>query len=168
MHMNVLTSISGYVFARASACGLAAAFALLLSPAPARADATCTSLIAQKAAALDGLSASFDIDVTMHREGVDLVTYSRGGVREGGGGWIHGYANQLFSDRMNQTQPFDASAPDALEIWISPYGELYLYYQPWNFWTTWDMSCGGEFMTRYVPGHGVVTLAFRALVRDIQ
>lgn len=150
----------------AHACGLFAAALSLITPAIAHADASCQQLVADQAATLGRIPTWLSIDMTMHRDTLDLVTYSQGRLVESFDGWLRGYANQLFSDRMNANQPFDVDASDDIEIFISPSGELILHYQTWDFWTSWDMSCQGNLMTQYIPGHGVVTLGVRSLQYD--
>ena len=133
-----------------------------LIAAPAWADASCQQLLADKIAVLQSRGGWFSIDMTMHREGVALVTYSQGGLQLGADGSLQGGANQLFNDRYLGSQPFDVNAADGLTLQLDGSGVLTIDYSPWNFQTQWDMSCQGEFVTKYIPGHGIVTLAFRS------
>ena len=104
----------------------------------------------------------------MHREGIKLVSYSAGYLTPKQNGSFSGASNQLFSDRTNNGQLFDVNQVDSLELNLSPTGLLHIYYRTWNFDTTWDLSCKGAMMTKYVPYHGIVTLTFReAFYNDI-
>ena len=88
----------------------------------------------------------------MHRENINDVTYSFGVLRPNpiGDGSFIGGANQLFSDRggtigeqayVHLGRPFNINAADQLGLRLSPTGVLQIHYSPWNFDTTWDLSC---------------------------
>jgi len=140
-----------------------------LTSLPARADSSCTPLVNNIYNALNTYGGSYTFEMTMHRTGVKLVTYSDGAVRASGiPVWLlRGSSNQLFSDRTSGTQPFNINAADSLTVSFSASGRLRIFYSPWNFTTTWDMSCQGNVMTKNVPGHGVVTVTFRDHVAPI-
>lgn len=139
--------------------------ALLAATQSARADSSCTTLVANMANQLNSYGGVYDFELTIHRTDIWLVTYSKGtlhGTGIGGAAWpATGSANQLFSDRKNGSQPFNINAADTITPWISSTGQLYIYYNGWNFSTTWDMSCSGSTFTRNVPGVGIVSLTLR-------
>ena len=129
---------------------------------PARADASCSALIAGKLDYLTRHGGSFAVEMTMHRENIAAVSYSSGSLwRDSRTGHLIGGSNQLFSDRRSGAQPFNVNAGDRLELDLSPDGLLHIYYATWRFETDWDMSCQGPVVTKYLPGFGVVTLTFR-------
>ncbi len=104
----------------------------------------------------------------MHREDVAFVSYSDGFLSPNGDGFT-GSGNQLFSDRSADTQPFDVNAADNLNWSLSRTGALRIHYHPWEFETTWEMSCNtGSVITKYVAGFGIVTLTFRELLTPVQ
>ena len=154
--------------ARSALTAFAAAAVSLLSGA-ARADASCTALVQEIVSQLQQNGGFYQVEMTMHRTDVSLVTYSSGTVDlTGYASWpLNGSANQLFSDRLAGNQPFNFNAADQLTPWISATGSLYIYYDTWNFSTNWDMSCTGNTMTRIIPGFGVVSLSFRGWVAPI-
>ena len=125
--------------------------------------ATCEEeMLAEKLAQMEQGAKDWRIDMTMHRT-IDLVTYSVGQLRFSESGFT-GTANQLFSDRFRDGQPFASNQADELDVTLSPTGSLHLTYRTWNFDTTWQLTCQGPFLSAYLPDHGIVTLAFRALV----
>ncbi|XXX82427.1 hypothetical protein WMF30_27100 [Sorangium sp. So ce134] len=131
----------------------------------ARADESCRALVQDRVSQIYG-QLGWEINITIHRDGVRQVTYSRGWLRNINGA-LGGAADQLFSDRVSAadpSQPFDADSADNLLVDISPTGVLYIRYFPWRFSTAWDMACEGPVMTRYIPGIGVVTLTFHQKV----
>jgi hypothetical protein len=148
----------------------------LLSGPFAWADGTCTTFLAAKAAEAKAKNQFWQIELTMHRENVFLVSYSFGSLAPNPDGSFTGHSNQLFSDRgvsispqgFRTGQPFDIHAADQLNLSLSPTGLLHIHYSPWNFDTSWDMSCPGPLLTKYVRGHGVVTLTFGPLFTPIQ
>jgi hypothetical protein len=105
----------------------------------------------------------YDIELTMHRTDVAFVSYSKGTLHgTGSADWpATGSANQLFSDRKNGSQPFNINAADSITPWISSTGQLFIFYNTWNFSTTWDMTCSGSTFTQNVPGVGIVSLTLR-------
>jgi hypothetical protein len=129
----------------------------------AHADSSCTSLVTSMANQLNTNGGMYDFELTMHRTDVALVTYSKGTLHgTGGTPWIAtGTANQLFSDRKNGAQPFNINAADTITPWISSSGQLFIFYNTWNFSTTWDMTCSGSTFTQNVPGFGIVSLTLR-------
>ncbi|WP_437321674.1 hypothetical protein [Sorangium sp. So ce385] len=128
----------------------------------ARADESCRALVQDRVSRIYG-QLGWEIDMTIHRDGVRQVTHSRGWLKRTDGGALVGRADQLFSDRTSAADPdqqFDAESADELTIDVSPTGVLHIRYFPWRFDTSWDMACQGPVMTRYIPGIGVVTLTF--------
>jgi hypothetical protein len=128
----------------------------------AHANATCTSVVANYTSSVG--NGWYDFELTIHRTDIWDVTYSRGTIQRNGTSttWpLRGSSNQLFSDRYAGNQPFNINAADQLTVWISSTGQLYIYYAPWNFSTSWDMGCSGNTFTAIVPGYGVVTLTLR-------
>jgi hypothetical protein len=147
-------------------------FAAVVSMGSARADATCPALINSVVNTLQSKGGGYyNVEMTMHRTDVALVTYSNGRVALDGtyAGWpLLGYTNQLFSDRLNGSQRFNQNAADQLTIYISETGLLYIYYDTWHFVTDWDMSCTGNTLTKVIPGFGVVSFTFRNWATDVQ
>ncbi len=149
------------------------ALALALAPSEARADTTCSAFVQQTVQKLKTSGGWYDFDLTMHRTNTPLVSYSHGTMWLTGTGneyWaLTGQSNQLFNDRYNGNQPFGINAADTITPYISTDGRLYIYYNTWNFSTDWDMGCvDGNVMTKYIPGHGVVTLTLRGWNAPIQ
>ncbi len=142
-------------------------FALAAAPS-ARADGTCTAFLAAKFKEAQAKNQFYNIQLSIHREDVKLVTYSAGSVAPNPDGSFTGHANQLFSDRLTISQPFNINAADQLDLRLSATGVLRVHYNPWNVDTTWDLSCSGSMLTKYLPGFGVVTLTFRDLFTPIQ
>ncbi len=143
-------------------------FAVGVAPS-ARADGTCIAFLAAKLKEAQTKNQFYNIDLTIHREDTKFVTYSAGSLAPNAqGGGFTGRANQLFSDRRAISQPFNINAADQLDLRLSASGVLSIHYKPWNFDTTWDLSCSGSMLTKYVPGVGVVTLTFRDLFTPIQ
>jgi hypothetical protein len=142
---------------------VAAVLLPLLAPVEARADASCTPLVNSLVSKLTSSGGHYNFDLTMHRTDVNFVSYSAGSLAlTGPSNWpLSGGANQLFSDRRNGSQPFNASAADQITAWLSSDGQLFIYYNTWRFSTQWDMACTGNAMTRLLPGFGVVTLVVR-------
>src|SRR5262245_12993017 len=140
---------------------LALALAFTSNMQEARADATCTTTVANYANSV-GIG-WYDFELTIHRTDIWDVTYSRGTIEKYNNTYwpLWGSSNQLFSDRYAGNQPFNINAADHLTVYISTTGQLYIYYQPWNFSTSWDMSCSGTTFTKVIPGYGVVTLTLR-------
>jgi hypothetical protein len=132
-------------------------------PGRARADASCSSLVTSMANQLNQHGGAYDFELTIHRTDVWLVTYSAGTLHGTGSfDWpATGTANQLFSDRRSGNQRFNASAADTLTPWISATGQLFIFYNTWNFSTTWDLSCSGSTFTANVPNVGIVSLTLR-------
>jgi hypothetical protein len=146
------------------------AFAGSLATAVARGDATCPAMISSINGTLNAQGGYYNIEMTMHRSDVKLVSYSSGFVNSNNNtDWpLTGSSNQLFSDRLNGDQPFNINAADQLTFWISASGRLYIYYNTWNFTSDWDLSCyGSNLMSAVIPGFGVVTLTFRDWVIPI-
>jgi hypothetical protein len=128
----------------------------------ARFDPSCTALLAARNKQA-GRGQAYNIELTMHRESAKLVTYSSGFLSPNADGSFAGASNQLFSDRFAGGQPFSMNAADQLNLNLSPTGLLRIHYSPWNFDTSWDLSCRGSMLTAYLPGFGIVTLTFRDL-----
>jgi hypothetical protein len=130
----------------------------------AHADGTCTTLMANVASQLTAHGGVYDFEMTMHRTDIATVSYSKGTLHgTGGSPWIAtGSANQLFADRKNGSQPFNINAADAITPWLSNTGSLYIFYNTWNFSTTWDMTCSGSTMMLNNPSFGIVSLTLRA------
>lgn len=139
---------------------------LLSAPSIAAADSSCGSLIAEKAKQANGQW--YKVEITMHRENVKFVSYSVGALAPNSDGSFAGHSNQIFSDRMSGQQPFNINAADNLDLKLSKTGLLQIHYKPWNFDTSWDLSCKGSVLTTYVPGFGIVTLTFRDQFIPIQ
>lgn len=144
---------------------------LAIAEPSARADASCIAPLQQRTAQTGTYPYfGWTFEMTIHREDVELVTYSSGTLQPNGSGGFFGVSNQLFSDRHvsgNYLQTFDYAQRDNLSLSLSPTGLLHIHYSPWNFDTDWDMSCSGPIVTRRVPGVGVVTLTFRRQVSII-
>jgi hypothetical protein len=138
--------------------------ALFAAAQSARADSSCTSLVASMANQLNTNGGMYDFELTMHRTDVAFISYSKGTLHgTGGAAWpATGSANQLFSDRKSGTQPFNINNADTITPWISSTGQLFIFYNTWNFSTTWDMSCSGSTFTQNVPGVGIVSLTLRS------
>jgi hypothetical protein len=141
--------------------------AALLSGQAAWADGTCTQFLAGKAAQAKAKSQWWNIEISMHRENATFVTYSAGWLSPNSDGSFTGHSNQLFSDRNAGQQPFNINAADQLDLRLSPTALLRIHYHPWNFDTSWDMSCKGSMLTTYVPNYGIVTLTFRDLISPV-
>jgi hypothetical protein len=139
----------------------AAALGCTLLPIAAKADATCTGVLADKLAKARASGQAYAVQLTMHRENVKLVSYSEGFLSPNADGSFGGGANQLFSDRLAAQQPFNVNAADYLDLRLSGSGVLAIHYVNWNFDTTWDLSCKGGVLTSYIANFGVVTLTFR-------
>jgi hypothetical protein len=153
--------------ADALAVSLFGIFVLGIStPHVARADPSCSALLARKATQANGQW--YNIELTMHRENLKLVSYSAGFLAAMADGSFSGHSNQLFSDRLTGQQPFNLNAVDNLDLHLSQTGLLRIHYSPWNFDTSWDLSCKGSMLTTYVPGFGIVTLTFRDLFAPIR
>ncbi len=133
----------------------------------AQADNSCANYLAGKAKQAQATGQWFTVELTMHREDAKLVTYSIGFLSPNSDGSFSGRANQLFSDRKPAPQPFSSNASDQLDLRLSPTGLLQIHYNPWNFDTSWDLSCKGSVLTTYVPNFGIVTLTFRELFTPI-
>ena len=135
----------------------------VVSAGQARADASCSSLVTSMANQLNQHGGVYDFELTIHRTDTWLVEYSAGTLRSTGGApWVvSGTANQLFSDRKAGNQRFNANAADTITPFISSTGQLYIFYNTWNFSTTWDLSCTGSTFTANVPGEGIVALTLR-------
>src|SRR6266850_4112568 len=114
---------------------IAAMLIVAVTPRSARADASCTTFLATKAAQAKGQW--YHIELTMHREDVKLVSYSYGFLAVNADGSFTGRSNQLFSDRLAAQQPFNIMAADNLDLKLSQTGVLGIPYSPWNFNTTW-------------------------------
>jgi hypothetical protein len=140
----------------------------LAAASSARADGTCTALLATKFKEAQAKNQFYNIQLSIHREDIKLVTYSAGDLAPNQDGGFIGRANQLFSDRRAISQPFNINAADQLDLRLSATGVLRVHYNPWNFDTAWDLSCSGSMLTKYLPGFGVVTLTFRDLFTPIQ
>ena len=148
-----------HLLIRALFVALLAAVALIPSQA-VLADSGCTAFLAGKTRLAFGQS--YHVQLTVHRETVPLVSYSEGWLAPNGDGSFYGYGDQLFSDRLAVSQPFNVNAADRLDWYLSPSGTLRIHYHPWEFETTWDLSCTtGTLLTKYVSGFGLVTLTFR-------
>ncbi len=143
-------------------------FALAAAPS-AKADGTCTAFLAAKLKEAQAKNQFYNVQLTIHREDIKSLTYSTGSLAPNAqDGSFVGHANQLFSDRRAISQPFNINAADQLDLRLSASGVLSIHYKPWNFDTTWDLSCTGSMLTKYLPGFGVVTLTFRDLFTPIQ
>ncbi len=132
---------------------------LLSFPGIAAADSSCVNPLAKKWASL-AADESYGIEITMHRE-TKYVSFSDGWLTAAPNGGFTGKSNQLFSDRLAGSQPFNINAADNLDLKLSSTGMLSIHYRPWNFDTSWDLSCKGSLLTAYVPTIGVITLTFR-------
>jgi len=133
---------------------------VLFTGTPARADASCAGLLQSKIAYIEQHGGWFFIDMSIHREDVRWVSYSAGTVSLDGTA-LTGQADQIFSDRPRGIQPFDIYQQDWLSLDLSSDGLLHIRSITWSFDTYWDMSCQGELVTKYFPGYGTITLAFR-------
>src|SRR5712692_6849395 len=143
---------------RKSAVSLLAVGIILFTMAAApsaRADGTCTAFLAAKFKEAQAKNQFYRIELFIHREDTKLVTYSAGFLEPNAqDGSFTGRTNQLFSDRQAGSQPFNINAADQLDLRLSASGVLSIHYKPWNFDTTWDLSCSGSMLSRYVPGFG--------------
>src|SRR5260370_4224640 len=90
-------------------------FAGAVAPS-ARADGTCTAFLATKLKEAQAKNQIYNIEVFIHREDAKLVTYSAGSLAPNQDGSFSGHANQLFSDRLAGSQPFNISAGDQLDL----------------------------------------------------
>jgi hypothetical protein len=141
----------------------------VLATLSARADPTCTAFLAAKLTEAQTKGQWYNIELSMHREDTKFVSYSAGSLAPNAqDGSFTGHANQLFSDRLAGSQPFNISAADQLDLRLSASGVLSIHYEPWHFDTTWDMPCRGSMLTNYLPGFGVVTLTFHDLFTPIR
>jgi hypothetical protein len=133
-----------------------------LAARSAHADSSCTTLMTSVANQLNTHGGVYEFELTMHRTDIYTVTYSKGTLHgTGGSPWIAtGSANQLFADRKNGSQPFNINAADSLTPWLSSTGQLFIFYNTWNFSTTWDMSCSGGTMSVTLPT-GIMLLTLR-------
>lgn len=146
---------------------LGATILLMAVPQIALADNTCNALIASNWNQANTNSQWYNVELTIHREDVKLVEYSSGWLAPNADGSFSGGSNQLFTDRLAGNQPFDINQADWLDLGLSPSGSLTINYHPWNFSTTWDLSCQGSMLSTYLPGFGRVTLTFRDLFYPI-
>ncbi len=154
---------------RSSVAVFACIFLFVLAAAPsAKADGTCTAFLAAKFKEAQAKNQFYNIQLSIHREDIKFVTYSAGALAPNQDGGFTGRANQLFSDRQAISQPFNINAADQLDLRLSATGVLRVHYNPWNVDTTWDLSCSGSMLTKYLPGFGVVTLTLRDLFTPIQ
>jgi hypothetical protein len=140
---------------------VASSFLFLAAGQAAWADSSCAGFLAGKTSAVTPPWGGYNIELTLHREDVKWVSYSKGTLSPNGDGSFSGSANQLFSDRFASSQPFDNSQADQLSLRLSPTGFLSAHSITWNFDTGWDLSCHGSTLTTYVPSFGVLTLTFR-------
>jgi hypothetical protein len=153
---------------RKSVIALGALGLALAAASSARADSTCTTFLAAKLREAQAKNQWYNIELSMHREDIKFVSYSAGFLSPNHGDrGFTGRANQLFSNRQAISQPFNINAADQLDLRLSATGVLSIHYNPWNFDTTWDLSCSGSVMTKHLPGFGVVTLTFRDLFSPI-
>jgi hypothetical protein len=141
--------------------------AALLGGQAAWADGTCMQFLAGKAAQAKAKNPWWSIEISMHRENTTFVSYSAGRLVPNPDGSFRGNSNQLFSDRNAGQQPFNINAADQLDLRLSPTALLSIHYNPWNFNTSWDLSCKGSMLTTYVPNYGIVTLTFRDLISPL-
>jgi hypothetical protein len=149
---------------RTSAIVLGAFWFALAAASSARADSTCSAFLAGKLREAQAKNQWYNIELSIVREDTKFVSYSAGSLSPNhGDGGFTGRANQLFSNRQAISQPFNINAADQLDLRVSATGVLGIHYKPWNFDTSWDLSCSGSVMTKYLPGFGVVTLTFRDL-----
>jgi hypothetical protein len=128
----------------------------------ARADATCTPVVANHVSSIG--AGWYDFELTIHRTDVELVSYTRGFFMRNGTStsWpLKGEGQMYFSDRFAGNQRFNVNAADALDVYISSTGQLHIWSRTWSFATSWDLGCSGNTFTKIIPGHGVVTLTLR-------
>jgi hypothetical protein len=141
---------------------LAGALGVLGAPRLASADATCSSLIPAKFSYLTAHAGYYDVEVTVTRDSLHYVTYSKGYV-ELNGSYLYGTANLEFSDRYNGTQNFNINATEQTQLWIDQTGHVWFYDNNYGYWIVsgTDMQCDGTLIHKYVSGVGVVTVAIR-------
>jgi hypothetical protein len=152
-----------------TATALSMLIALAALAGDAAADASCNAPLSSRISELARRRGCYAVQMTMHRENVALVSYSEGILcLPSGGHTLQGRANQLFSDRRSGRQGFTIDQADELTLRLDTSGRLQIHYQPWNFDTAWDMACVGSLVTRYIPGHGVVTLSFGEYIPPIR
>jgi hypothetical protein len=161
-------------------------FGVLLSPAVAHADASCSSLLSGTFNNLqqNGGFNYFDVTVTKDvadpgccttaLDALDDVTYSIGTLSVSGP-YLYGGANLEFSDRINRGgptdyQPFDATSAESIQLWLTETGTLWIWNNNRSYWIVdeFDMSCtSGGLVSTYISGLGLVTVAIRAWVPPI-
>jgi hypothetical protein len=141
---------------------IAAALAAFAVPRTASADATCTALLTDKFNYLAAHDGYYNVEVTVTKDSLHYVTYSRGWVQLSGP-WLSGPTNLQFSDRFSGIQNFNIAAIENTQIWIGSTGTLWIWNNNYSYYIVagTDMSCAGGLITKYVPGLGVVTVAIR-------
>jgi|SRR5215510_2095576 len=141
---------------------LVALLAVSAVPELANADSTCSSLLPAKFSYLTQNSGYYDFEVTVTKDSLHYVTYSKG-LLALNGSYLYGTTNLEFSDRYNGSQNFNVSAIENTQVWISSTGVLWIWNNNYNYYiiSGTDMSCAGGLITKYVPGLGVVTIAIR-------
>ena len=148
---------------------LTLAAASMLAATHALADASARNVVQPRIAYLQGQGGWYEFDLTMHRENTAFVSYARGTLRyDPRVNALTGAAYHLFSDRVANSQPFTFGRKDALEVKLTADGQLHIDDRTWNFSTDRDLAAQGQLLSRYVPGFGIVTLAFREYHRQIQ
>jgi len=141
---------------------IAASFATIGIPPSANADSTCTSLLTDKFNYLTTHPGYYDLEVTVTKDSLHYVTYSRGWVEQSGS-WLSGPANLEFSDRFSGNQNFNIAATENTQVWIGQTGTLWIWNNNYSYYIVsgTDMSCFGSLISKYVPGLGLVTVAIR-------
>jgi hypothetical protein len=141
---------------------LVAVLAATAAPDLARADSTCSSLLPGKFSYLTQHAGYYDVEVTVTKDSLHYVTYSKGFL-ELSGSYLYGTTNLEFSDRYNGSQNFNINAIENTQVWISQTGALWIWNNNYSYYIVsgTDMSCAGGLITKYVSGLGVVTVAIR-------
>jgi hypothetical protein len=149
----------------------AAAAALLgvsLVPAAAHADASCQALVTTKISQVQASGTGVFYDLTRVSAGLNAnVGYQHGELLLDGNPYLEDVrqgSNWLQSDRVGNGRPFDVNRGDAINVYVTPDGNLWIWSGPNNEWIVAgaNLACSGNTMTGAVNGN-VYTLAFRTI-----
>jgi hypothetical protein len=146
---------------------------VLLAPASARADASCSSLLSGAFNNLQQNGGFNYFEITVTRDPPYNVTQD---VTFGAGTlgvsapFLYGTANVEYSQDWAPTNnPFDVSLAQSIRVWLTTNGTLWIWNDNLAFWIVdgFDMSCMGGLASKYVPGAGLVTVAIRGWVPNV-
>jgi hypothetical protein len=157
LHKLVLTAV------------VVASLGAISAPSVAHADASCSSLLSGKISNLVTNGGSYTYTVTIVKDSLAYVTFTKGYDLKWDGTWLHSTDKIQFSDRYNGSQNFNINEMEPSAIWIDQSGHLWIRNDLYNSWIVsgYDMSCVGGLISKYVPGLGVVTVrigAWQAIV----